>query len=126
MLRSTPLALWSLPVRIWDAATGQERAVLEGHTDRVNAVAVAPDGSWLASGSSDHTVRIWDAATGRERAVLEGHTDKVNAVAVAPDGSWLATVSWDDRTVQIWQVAIRQACAPLPLTSGTCVCFREI
>ena len=71
-------------VRIWDAATGRERAVLTGHTGPVTAVAVAPDGSWLASGGDDGTVRIWDAATGQERAVLTGHTGPVNAVAVAP------------------------------------------
>ena len=80
-------------VRIWDAATGQERATLTGHTGRVKAVAVAPDGSWLASGSDDGTVRIWDMATGQERATLTGHTDRVTAVAVAPDGSWLASGS---------------------------------
>ena len=42
----------------------QERATLTGHTGRVEAVAVAPDGSWLATGGQDGTVRIWDAATG--------------------------------------------------------------
>ena len=80
-------------MRIWDAATGQERAILKGHTGPVSAVAVAPDGSWLASGGDDGTVRIWDAATGRERAILKGHTSPVGAVAVAPDGSWLASAS---------------------------------
>ena len=39
-------------VRIWDAATGQERATLTGHAGGVRAVAVAPDGSWLAAGGS--------------------------------------------------------------------------
>ena len=70
---------------------GSERATLTGHTGAVAAVAVAPDGSWLATGGWDGTVRIWDAATGRERATLTGHTGWVAAVAVAPDGSWLAT-----------------------------------
>ena len=37
-------------MRIWDVATGRERAALTGHTGGVTAVAVAPDGSWLASG----------------------------------------------------------------------------
>ena len=59
-------------VRIWDAATGQERAVLTGHTGWVQAVAVAPDGSWLATGGEDGTVRIWDVATGQRR----GHPDR--------------------------------------------------
>jgi WD40 repeat protein len=66
----------------------------------VNAVAIAPDGSWLATGSNDGTVRIWDAATGQERAVHTGHSQSVNAVAIAPDGSWLATGS-SDRTIRI-------------------------
>ena len=67
-------------------------------------MAVAPDGSWLATGGEDGTVRIWDAATGQERAILTGHTGRVRAVAVAPDGSWLATGS-QDGTVQVWDVA---------------------
>ena len=36
-------------VRIWDPATGQQRATLTGHTGPVTAVAIAPDGTWLAS-----------------------------------------------------------------------------
>lgn len=38
----------------------------------VNAVAVAPDGTWLATAGRDQTVRIWDAGTGQQRAVLTG------------------------------------------------------
>ena len=52
-------------------AASRERAVLKGQTGLVEAVAVAPDGSWLVSAGSDsRTLRIWDVATGRERAVL--------------------------------------------------------
>ena len=57
----------------------------------MTAVAIAPDGSWLATGGDDGTVRIWDAATGQHRATLAGHTGAVTAVAIAPDGTWLAT-----------------------------------
>ena len=91
-------------VRIWDAATGRQRAAMTGHTSTITAVAVAPDGSWLASGSLDKTVRIWDAATGRQRAVLAGHSNAVRAVAVTPDGSWLASGGVDG-TVRIWDAA---------------------
>lgn len=33
---------------------------LEGHTDRVDAVAVTPNGKHAISGSSDKTLRVWD------------------------------------------------------------------
>jgi WD40 repeat protein len=91
-------------IRIWDVATGTERAMLAGNTSGVRALAVAPDGSWLVSASNDHAVRIWDVATGTERATLVGHASEVCAVAIAPDGSWLASGS-DDQTVRIWDIA---------------------
>ena len=46
--------------------------VLTGHDGPVNAVAIAPDGTWLATGSDDGTVRTW-AADGTPRATLTGH-----------------------------------------------------
>jgi WD40 repeat protein len=99
---------WPLP----DVADPTLKRVLVGHHGRVTAVAMAPNGSWLASGSDDRTVRIWDVATGQQRAVLRGHRGKVKAVAVAPGGSWLASGS-DDGTVRIWDVATGQERAVL-------------
>jgi WD40 repeat protein len=104
-------------VRIWNAATGEEQAALTGHTGRVRAMAVAPDGSWLASGSDDGAVRIWDIAADREQAIFTGHTGRVRAVAVAPDGSWLASGGWDG-TVRIWDVATGQVRALMRLDNS--------
>jgi WD40 repeat protein len=89
-----------------DAATGQHRVAFTGHNGQPIAVAIAPDGTWLAScgGSHDRTARIWDAATGQHRATLTGHASRVTAVAIAPDSSWLATTS-DDQTALIWDPA---------------------
>ena len=82
-------------VRIWDPHTGQARHTLTGHTSAVRALAVAPDGSWLASAGDDATVRIWDPHTGQARHTLTGHTGAVAALAVAPDGTWLASAGDD-------------------------------
>ena len=70
----------------------------------MTAVAIAPDGTWLASAGDDGTVRIWDPATGQQRAALTGHAEPVKAVAIAPDGTWLAS-GGDDGTVRIWDPA---------------------
>jgi WD40 repeat protein len=54
-------------VMIWDVATEKPRVTLEGHGEHargefVNAVAVAPGGRTVASGSWDGTIRFWPLA----------------------------------------------------------------
>ena len=75
----------------------------------MHAVAIAPDGTWLATGGAD--VRIWDLASGVLRATLTGHARPVTVtrLAIAPDGSWLATdAGRPDGVVRIWDVATEQ------------------
>jgi hypothetical protein len=62
--------------------------VMTGHTSAVRVLASAPDGSWLASASSDGAVRIWDPLTGSTRHTLTCHRSRLRALGVAPDGSW--------------------------------------
>ncbi|MFI1568484.1 NB-ARC domain-containing protein [Streptomyces sp. NPDC020490] len=92
--------LWPLP----DAPSPALHRALTGHTKAVVSVAIAPDGTWLATASIDKTVRIWDRATGTCTTTLTGHTNAVRSVAIAPDGTWLATTS-RDKTVRIWDRA---------------------
>ncbi len=71
----------------------------------MRAVAFSPDGSELASGSSDSTVRLWDVKTQRPvGAPLEGHTALVSAVEFSTDGTMIVSGSYD-RTVRWWSDA---------------------
>ncbi|MEU6411502.1 caspase family protein [Microbispora sp. NPDC046933] len=90
-------------VRVWDVATGEVVAVLNGHTGHVNAVAFSPDGARLATAGDDTTVRVWDVATGEVVAVFTGHTGPVKAVAFSPDGARLATAG-EDTTIRVWNM----------------------
>ncbi|MCS6850979.1 MAG: WD40 repeat domain-containing protein [Gemmataceae bacterium] len=47
-------------VRLWEIATGRERSLFAGHQNAVMAVAFAPDGKRLVSGSSDTQVVVWN------------------------------------------------------------------
>ncbi len=77
-------------------------ANLDGHTDYVESVAFASDGTTLASGSGDETVKLWDVATQTNLATL-GHNGWVSSVSFSPDGTTLASGSWDG-TVKLWDL----------------------
>ena len=91
--------------QVWDPPVGDPNEVTY-YEGWVTEVAIAPDGSWLATADGDERARIWDVATGTQTATLTGHAGKVIAVAVAPDGSWLATAD-ENRVgkVRIWDPA---------------------
>ena len=91
-------------VKIWDAATGEERRTLIGHAAAVNGCAFSPDGSSIATVGADRTVRIWDRDTGAERLAIDGHAHVVNRCAFGPDGTWLVSVSADG-TLKTWDAA---------------------
>ena len=55
-------------VRLWDAASGELRALLGSHGAAVNALAFSCDGSHLASAATGEELRIWDVASGQQVA----------------------------------------------------------
>lgn len=88
------------------AALGTTLYTYQGHPERVNTVAWAPDGQRIASGSIDTTVQVWDALTGANVITHHGYADSGSTVTWAPDGKRLASgdssVHFGADFVQVW------------------------
>jgi len=104
--------------RIWDSVSGAELFVLRGHLHKgadesegkkfknagfVVSADFSPDGEYLATGGTDHTVRIWNASSGEQIATLRGHDKWVTKVEFSPDGTQIVTASWGGN-VRSWKI----------------------
>ncbi len=94
-------------LKLWDAATGLEKAVLRGHKEILHCVAFSPAAGLLASGGRDRTVRVWDTSGG-ERLVIRTNLSHVVGLAFSPDGKSLAIAGGaggTDPTLQVRDTA---------------------
>jgi WD40 repeat protein len=95
-------------VRLMDASTKQQVAILGGHASGVRAVAFSRDGRLLAAAGGlparSGEVRIWDVADRKLLHILKGDSDCIYGVAFSPDGKTIATASYD-KLVKLWDVA---------------------
>jgi WD40 repeat protein len=92
---------WGKVGTVWDLASGDVSAVLEGHIWEVSSVDFSPDGTEIATTSPDGTIRFWDPASGEPRNAFAGSTADLYALEYSPDGRRVAT-GGADGTASVW------------------------
>ncbi len=85
-------------------ASLQAVAAVAAHMKDINAVAVAPNDSVVASASQDRTVKIWQLPSLVPVLTLKGHKRGVWSVAFSPVDKAVATAS-GDKTIKLWSLA---------------------
>jgi len=88
-------------IHFWDPRTKEETDIsLRGHTGRINFVSYSPDGLYVASASSDHTIRIWDV--GSKTAVTQPLPQPSPMTCLALSNNSMIISGSDDGSVQVW------------------------
>ncbi len=97
-------ASYDKTIRVWDLASGKTVRTIRGesapgHAGKVFAMALSPDGKWLAAGGEfcaecgsgkgecKEDIRLYEFASGKLVALLKGHANVVQGLAFSPDGS---------------------------------------
>mmetsp|Transcript_48422 Transcript_48422/g.95929 ORF Transcript_48422/g.95929 Transcript_48422/m.95929 type:complete len:1007 (+) Transcript_48422:70-3090(+) len=101
------LKRWTLHTHSFSAQSSAVKLVsthsVRAHDKDINAVAVSPNDSLVASASQDKSVRLWRASDLSPVATLNGHKRGVWKVSFSPVDKVLVSCS-GDRTVKMWSV----------------------
>ena len=90
--RTSLLSLLALQPRL--------ETILDQQGAKVNAVAISPDGRYLAAGGDAGDLRLFDLRTGEERALA--NQDRVISLAFSPDGGTLLSAGAVDGGLHLW------------------------
>ena len=100
-------------IKLWDVATGKEKATLVGHLKGIYSLTFAPDGKTLLAADYSGSMKLWDPDGARVKATL----GKVKAGAKlkgTPVGVW--AISPDLRT---WAVGAGREVSWLDISEFT-------
>jgi WD40 repeat protein len=80
-------------IKVWEGASGKELLSLKWPKQRVESLAISPDGKRLAAGGGTGVktgVKVWDAETGKELYTFGGLSGEAFCLGFSPDGQRLA------------------------------------
>jgi len=90
-------------IRIFNTATWQQSAILEGHGFSVFSLSLFQNDRLLASASYDDTARLWNLDTNLPVGPPIQHQDTVHSAAISADGKQLVTACGDNNAY-VWDI----------------------
>ncbi|KAG2738605.1 WD40 repeat-like protein [Suillus brevipes Sb2] len=94
---------WTLDGTQWDPLTWQQVGhPWEGHTEIINAIAIDPTGTLVASASYDNHVRLWRLSDRQNIGIFQ-HSSPLRSVTFSVDGRYILSGGWD-RKISQWEV----------------------
>jgi WD40 repeat protein/serine/threonine protein kinase len=82
--------LQTATVKVWDASSGEELMTIQGVGERIDKVAVSPDGKRILTGHARSKAFEWDASTGKKLRTFSMPGHKILPVNYSPDGKRIA------------------------------------
>ncbi|OYT72166.1 MAG: hypothetical protein CFK52_05795 [Chloracidobacterium sp. CP2_5A] len=88
---------------LWRSGAADPAQVIEAHAEAIRAVAVSPNGGWLASSDWNGLIKLWTTDDFANVATVEAHDGTAQALAFAPDSLRLAS-GGGDALVKLWNI----------------------
>ncbi len=91
-------------IYVYDKKNGKRKQILKAHTGEVRALAISPDGDFLASAGKDRTIIIWNIEKTKITNILRGGANRVNSISFSEDGKYMF-IAYNDGSYRIWNLA---------------------
>lgn len=102
------ISLADTNVHLWDLATHETTAVLQGHSEVVTASAFSPSGRTLVTATASGEIRLWHVPTAQSICELQGIHGEILSLWLTADEKRLfvaVQLKSGERQIQVWDTS---------------------